>query len=90
MSRTPSILAIDQGTTGTTCLVFSADGQVLGRRRLRPGLRRQAGDRAGVIGPGGAVRLRPLRRACLGAWPIGRGAQVSAQGVEGPGEPRGT
>ena len=31
MSRTPSILAIDQGTTGTTCLVFSEDGRVLGR-----------------------------------------------------------
>jgi glycerol kinase len=27
---TPSILAIDQGTTGTTCLVVSADHQVLG------------------------------------------------------------
>ena len=31
MSRTPSILAIDQGTTGTTCLVFSEEGRVLGR-----------------------------------------------------------
>ena len=31
MSRTPSILAIDQGTTGTTCLVLSEDGRVLGR-----------------------------------------------------------
>ncbi len=31
MSGTPSILAIDQGTTGTTCLVFSDDGRVLGR-----------------------------------------------------------
>jgi glycerol kinase len=27
----PSILAIDQGTTGTTCLVVAADGRVLGR-----------------------------------------------------------
>ncbi len=31
MSGTPSILAIDQGTTGTTCLVISEDGRVLGR-----------------------------------------------------------
>ena len=31
MSGTPSILAIDQGTTGTTCLVLSGDGRVLGR-----------------------------------------------------------
>ena len=31
MSGTPSILAIDQGTTGTTCLVLSEDGRVLGR-----------------------------------------------------------
>ena len=28
---TPSILAIDQGTTGTTCLVVARDGRVLGR-----------------------------------------------------------
>ena len=31
MSGTPSILAIDEGTTGTTCLVLSEDGRVLGR-----------------------------------------------------------
>jgi len=31
MTSTPSILAIDQGTTGTTCLVLSEDGRVLGR-----------------------------------------------------------
>ena len=31
MSGTPSILAIDQGTTGTTCLVLSEDGRVLSR-----------------------------------------------------------
>ena len=31
MSGPPSILAIDQGTTGTTCLVLSNDGRVLGR-----------------------------------------------------------
>ena len=31
MSRVQSILAIDQGTTGTTCLVLSEDGRVLGR-----------------------------------------------------------
>lgn len=31
MSKTPSILAIDQGTTGSTCLVLSANGRVLGR-----------------------------------------------------------
>ncbi len=30
MSR-PCVLAIDQGTTGTTCLVIDAEGQVLGR-----------------------------------------------------------
>jgi glycerol kinase len=28
---TPSVLAIDQGTTGTTCLVVGADGRLLGR-----------------------------------------------------------
>ena len=28
---TPSVLAIDQGTTGTTCLVVSEDGRILGR-----------------------------------------------------------
>ena len=28
---TPSILAIDQGTTGTTCLVVAQDGRILGR-----------------------------------------------------------
>jgi glycerol kinase len=28
---TPSVLAIDQGTTGTTCLVVGQDGRVLGR-----------------------------------------------------------
>lgn len=27
----PSVLAIDQGTTGTTCLVVAADGRILGR-----------------------------------------------------------
>ena len=27
----PSILAIDQGTTGSTCLMISADGRVLSR-----------------------------------------------------------
>ncbi len=27
----PAVLAIDQGTTGTTCLVISVDGRVLGR-----------------------------------------------------------
>ncbi|MGE0159392.1 MAG: glycerol kinase GlpK [Gemmatimonadales bacterium] len=27
----PSVLAIDQGTTGTTCLVIAADGRILGR-----------------------------------------------------------
>ena len=26
-----SVLAIDQGTTGTTCMVFAQDGEVLGR-----------------------------------------------------------
>jgi len=31
MSKTPSILAIDQGTTGTTCLVVAHDGRILGR-----------------------------------------------------------
>ena len=31
MSATPAVLAIDQGTTGTTCLVLSEDGRVLGR-----------------------------------------------------------
>jgi glycerol kinase len=31
MSGVPSILAIDQGTTGTTCLVIGEDGSVLGR-----------------------------------------------------------
>ena len=31
MSKTASILAIDQGTTGSTCLVISHDGRVLGR-----------------------------------------------------------
>ena len=28
---TPSVLAIDQGTTGTTCLVVGRDGRILGR-----------------------------------------------------------
>src|SRR5688572_26696406 len=28
---TPSVLAIDQGTTGTTCLVVAQDGRILGR-----------------------------------------------------------
>ena len=28
---TPSVLAIDQGTTGSTCLVLAEDGRVLGR-----------------------------------------------------------
>src|SRR5687768_15725669 len=27
----PSVLALDQGTTGTTCLVVARDGRVLGR-----------------------------------------------------------
>lgn len=31
MSGTPGILAIDQGTTGTTCLVIDRDGRVAGR-----------------------------------------------------------
>ena len=31
MSKTASILAVDQGTTGSTCLVISHDGRVLGR-----------------------------------------------------------
>jgi glycerol kinase len=31
MSESGSILAIDQGTTGSTCLVIGSDGQVLGR-----------------------------------------------------------
>ena len=31
MSKTPSILAIDQGTTGTTCLVVANDGRILGK-----------------------------------------------------------
>ena len=31
VSKIPSILAIDQGTTGTTCLVIANDGRVLGR-----------------------------------------------------------
>jgi glycerol kinase len=31
MSATPAILALDQGTTGTTALVVAADGRVLGR-----------------------------------------------------------
>ena len=31
MSKTASILAIDQGTTGSTCLVISREGRVLGR-----------------------------------------------------------
>ena len=31
MSKTASILAIDQGTTGSTCLVIAQDGRVLGR-----------------------------------------------------------
>ncbi|TVP58856.1 MAG: glycerol kinase [Gemmatimonadales bacterium] len=31
MSATPSILALDQGTTGSTALVIAADGRVLGR-----------------------------------------------------------
>jgi glycerol kinase len=31
MTLTPSVLAIDQGTTCTTCLVLSEDGRVLGR-----------------------------------------------------------
>ncbi|MDH5589500.1 MAG: FGGY family carbohydrate kinase, partial [Gemmatimonadota bacterium] len=28
---TPAVLAIDQGTTGSTCLVVGRDGRVLGR-----------------------------------------------------------
>jgi glycerol kinase len=31
MSTTPSVLSIDQGTTGTTALVIAQDGRVLGR-----------------------------------------------------------
>ena len=31
MSKTASILAIDQGTTGSTCLVISHEGRILGR-----------------------------------------------------------
>jgi glycerol kinase len=31
MSRTPGILAIDQGTTGSTCLVIDRDGRITGR-----------------------------------------------------------
>jgi len=31
MSRTPAILSIDQGTTGTTAMVIAEDGRVLGR-----------------------------------------------------------
>lgn len=31
MSRTPGVLAIDQGTTGTTCLVIDQDGRITGR-----------------------------------------------------------
>ncbi len=31
MSPTPAILALDQGTTGTTALVISSDGRILGR-----------------------------------------------------------
>lgn len=31
MSGTPAVLAIDQGTTGTTCLVVTEDGRVAGR-----------------------------------------------------------
>ena len=31
MSKTAAILAIDQGTTGSTCLVIASDGRVLGR-----------------------------------------------------------
>ncbi|MBI4521992.1 MAG: glycerol kinase GlpK [Gemmatimonadetes bacterium] len=31
MNQDKAVLAIDQGTTGTTCLVIRADGQVLGR-----------------------------------------------------------
>ena len=31
MSKTQGILAIDQGTTGTTCLVVAQDGRILGR-----------------------------------------------------------
>jgi glycerol kinase len=31
MSTTPAILALDQGTTGSTALVFAADGRILGR-----------------------------------------------------------
>jgi glycerol kinase len=31
MARTPAILALDQGTTGTTALVIADDGRVLGR-----------------------------------------------------------
>lgn len=31
MSRTPGVLAIDQGTTGTTCLVIDRDGRITGR-----------------------------------------------------------
>jgi len=31
MSRVPSVLALDQGTTGSTALVFSRNGRILGR-----------------------------------------------------------
>jgi glycerol kinase len=31
MSLTPGVLAIDQGTTGTTCLVIDRDGRITGR-----------------------------------------------------------
>ena len=43
----PAVLAIDQGTTGSTCLVVGADGRLLGRAYAeftqhfpRPGLGR--------------------------------------------------
>ena len=31
MSRSPAILALDEGTTGTTAMVVAQDGRILGK-----------------------------------------------------------
>src|SRR5690606_25759803 len=79
--KTPAVLAIDQGTTGSTCLVISSDGRVLGRAYSeftqhfpRPGWVEH--DALEILD----VTLRVAREA-LAATPETRAADVRAVGI---------
>ncbi|RMH11455.1 MAG: glycerol kinase, partial [Gemmatimonadetes bacterium] len=78
MGGQPAVLAIDQGTTGTTCLVVRADGSVAGRAYSEF---TQHFPRPGWVEHDAAEIWEVTRRVAGEALEAARGADVRAVGI---------